>query len=127
MLQDVFSVRELVGQLERESRTSLGDQIGTPNSGDRGCFDTADLLDLDEFKFGGLGICATTRAASEVIHYGSVMVVGTETSIAGGPEGGAVPIEDDCGTGLGFGDELTGTDDFVASNLMREQKVSGIE
>jgi len=45
------------------------------------------------------------------------MVVGTGTSIASGPEGRAVPIEDDGGTGLGFGDELTGTDDLVASDI----------
>jgi len=125
VLQDVFSVRELVGQLESEGRTSLGDKVGTPNSGDRGCFDAANLLDLDEFKFVGLGICATARAASEVVHYGSVVVVGAETSVASGPEGRAVPVKDDSGTGFGIGDELTRTDNLVASNIAAFDVIDG--
>jgi hypothetical protein len=125
VLQDVFSICELVGQLEREGRSSFGDEIGTPDTRDRGGFDTTDLLNLDEFEFVCLGIGATAWAAGEVVHYGSVVVVGTETSVASGPEGRTVPVESDGGAGLGFGDELSGTNDFVASDVCTVDVIDG--
>jgi len=117
VLQDVFSIRKLVGQLEREGRSGLGDEIGAPNTGDGSGFDTADLLDLNELELSCLGVGAATGATSEVVHYGSVVVLRAGASVASGPEGGAIPVEDDGGTRLGFGNELTWTNDLVAGNV----------